>query len=83
MILDVTPGGPADKAGLRPTRRDQAGHIRWGNVITAIDDHPVKSAKELYSLLENQYQVGQEVTVTYERGDEEKKAKITLGADAR
>jgi S1-C subfamily serine protease len=83
LILEVTPDGPADKAGLRPTRRDEFGRIRWGDVITAVDDHPIKSAKELFSLLESNYQVGQEVTVTYERADQEKKVKMTLAADAR
>ena len=83
MILNEQPKGPAAKAGLRPTRRDQSGSVRWGDVITAIDGHHVSSPKELFSLLEEKYKVGQEVTVTYERGDEEKKVKVTLGADSR
>jgi S1-C subfamily serine protease len=85
LILDVVPGGPADKAGLRPTRQDESGRIHWGDIITFVDDHRVKSAKELYALLEDQYQVGQQVTVTYLRGggEEEAKATMTLVPDAR
>ena len=81
LILDVSPEGPADKAGLRPTRRDEFDRIRWGDIITAVDDQPVKSAKQLFALLENKYQVGQQVTVTYERGDEQYRVKMTLTAE--
>ncbi len=83
LILDVVPDGPADKAGLRPTRRDEAGRIHWGDVITAVDDHPVTSAKQFYSLLEENYEAGQEVTITYERDDRELKTKATLAADTK
>lgn len=83
IILDVTPNGPAAKAGLRPTRRDDFGRIRWGDVITAIDDHAVSASKEYFSVLEENYEIGQQVTVTYERGDEENKVKLTLTADAK
>jgi S1-C subfamily serine protease len=83
LILDVAPKGPADKAGLRPTRRDEFGRIRWGDIITAVDDHSVKSAQALYALLEDNCQVGQEVTVVYERDEEEYKTKMTLAADSR
>lgn len=83
LILDLVPNGPAHKAGLRPTRRDDFGRIRWGDIITAVDEHAVKSAKELFSLLDANYKVGQVVTVTYERDEQEKKVKMTLAADAR
>jgi S1-C subfamily serine protease len=83
LILDVTPNGPADKAGLKPTRRDEFGRIRWGDIITAVDEHRVQTAKELFNVIESQYQVGQQVTITYERADEEHKVQVTLGADAR
>jgi S1-C subfamily serine protease len=83
LILDVTPGGPADKAGLRPTRFDEFGRILLGDIITAVDDQPIRSAKGLFALLEDQYQIGNQVTVTYERGGEEFSVKATLAADAR
>jgi S1-C subfamily serine protease len=83
LILDLVPKGPAEKAGLRSTRRDEFGRIRWGDIITAVDTRPVKSAKELFALLEDNYQVGQEVTVVYERDEEEHKTKMTLTADTR
>jgi hypothetical protein len=35
------------------------------------------------ALLDNQYEVGQQVVVTHERGDEEYRVKMTLTADSR
>jgi S1-C subfamily serine protease len=82
LIMDVTPDGPADKAGLRPTRPELDG-IRLGDIITAIDDRAVRSFSQLTALLDSQYEVGQEVTVTYQRGDAKAKVKLTLAPDAR
>jgi len=81
LILDVAAGGPAAKAGLRPTRRDTRG-IVLGDLITAIDDQPVASTKELFDLLDQNYQIGQEVKVTFLRQGQgkEKSVNVTLGA---
>jgi S1-C subfamily serine protease len=83
LIMDVDPDGPAAKAGLRPTRRDRNGKIQWGDIITAIDDHPVHSANELASLLEEHYAIGQEVTVHFRRDDKPQEVKLTLTADSK
>jgi S1-C subfamily serine protease len=82
IIARVDPDGPAEKAGLRGTKQAGA-KIRWGHIITALDDHPIKSVDDLSSLLEKSYRVGQEVTVTYQRNEEEKKTKLTLTAESR
>ncbi len=83
IILNVEQGGPAAKAGLRGTRRDDRGRIRWGDVITAIDGKQVATYDELSRLLEDNYEIGQQVTVTYLREGEEREAKVALTADAR
>src|SRR5207237_9390512 len=83
IILNVDPNGPAAKAKLRPTRRDERGRIHWGDVITAIDGKHVGSANELAALLEENYSVGQEVTVTIERDGKEMDVRLTLTADSR
>jgi S1-C subfamily serine protease len=63
LILNVNPDGPAAKAGLKATRRDQSGRILVGDAITAIDGEEVDSSNQLFALLEK-HAVGDEVTVT-------------------
>lgn len=83
LILDVKAGGPAAKAGLRPTRRDLQGRIRWGDIIVALDGKEVATTKDLFALLEDTYEIGQEVTVTVLRERERLDVKLTLTADTR
>jgi S1-C subfamily serine protease len=78
LILYVKPGGPAAKAGLRPTRRDGFGEIQLGDIIVAIDGKPIKTKDDLYSTLEA-HQIGDSVTVTVLRDDERKDVQVTLG----
>ncbi|UQA94194.1 S1C family serine protease [Streptomyces halobius] len=63
----VTPGGPADKAGLRP-----------GDTITKLDDTVIDSGPTLISVIW-QHKPGDRVTLTYERGGQEHTAEVTLG----
>jgi S1-C subfamily serine protease len=79
LILNVTPGGPADKAGLRPTRRDRTGAILLGDAITAVDGKQVKNSNQLYSLLE-EHAIGDTVTLTVWRDGETFDIDVTLAA---
>ncbi|MEV0371113.1 trypsin-like peptidase domain-containing protein [Streptomyces sp. NPDC050636] len=63
----VTPGGPADKAGLRP-----------GDTITKLDDTVIDSGPTLISEIW-QHKPGDQVTLTYKRGGKENTAQVTLG----
>jgi S1-C subfamily serine protease len=79
VVLNVFRGSPAEKAGLRPTRRRRSGPPRVGDIITAIDDKPVEKANDFFDILEK-YKNGDTVTLTIVRGDEEVKVKTTLGS---
>jgi S1-C subfamily serine protease len=82
-ILDVVPGGAAEKAGLRPTRTDRrTGRILLGDVIVELDGKPVKGARDLLDLLDGM-EVGQEVTVTVHRGNDRAVIPVTLQAISR
>lgn len=62
-LVGVTPGGPAQKAGLRPFARGAQGGIVAGDVIQAIDDTPVADLDDMLTALER-YQPGDRVTLT-------------------
>jgi S1-C subfamily serine protease len=46
-------GGPGDKAGLKPTQRDEFGDIAWGDLIVAVDGRAVESVEELLTVVES------------------------------
>jgi S1-C subfamily serine protease len=79
LVIDVVPESPAATAGLRPTRRDRDGNIRLGDIIKAVDGAPVHSAQDLHAVLDK-YKVGDTVTVTVRRDDEDEKVPVTLAA---
>jgi S1-C subfamily serine protease len=79
LIVDVARGGPAAKAGIRPTRRESSGRVILGDMITAIDDKKVESPNELFITLEN-YKVGDAVILPLLRDGKTIQAKVTLQA---
>jgi S1-C subfamily serine protease len=79
LIVDVMRGGPAAKAGMRPTRRESSGRVILGDVITAIEGKRVESPNDLFLILEN-HQVGDTVTVALLRDGKTVQTKVTLEA---
>ncbi|WP_436771961.1 S1C family serine protease [Yinghuangia sp. YIM S09857] len=63
----ITPGGPADKAGLKA-----------GDVITKLNDRPVTSYEELFSEIWS-HKPGEKVKITYQRDGKESTTDVTLG----
>uniref|UniRef100_A0AAU2V5G6 Trypsin-like peptidase domain-containing protein n=1 Tax=Streptomyces sp. NBC_00003 TaxID=2903608 RepID=A0AAU2V5G6_9ACTN len=63
----ITPGGPADKAGLKP-----------GDVITKFGDMPIDSGPTLISEIWT-HKPGDQVPLTFKRGGKETTVTITLG----
>lgn len=70
LIADVLPNTPAAQVKLQPTRRDAWGHIILGDVIIALNKHPVANYDALYNLL-TEIKVGERVTVSIQRGAEQ------------
>ncbi len=83
LIQEVPPDGPAARAGLRGgTREVQVRGVRirlGGDIITAIEGHPVASFDDLVSYLVNHTEVGQTVTLTILRDGREQQVRVTLG----
>ena len=78
IVLNVERGGPAHRAGIRPTRQYR-GDILLGDVIKEIEGKRVMSYEEIRTELER-YRVGQAIEATVEREGES--LKITLVLDA-
>jgi S1-C subfamily serine protease len=79
LVVEVTQGSAAARAGLRPTRREASGRMRLGDVITAIDGKKVESSNELFLLLEK-FKVGDSINVTLLREGKAVQAKVILEA---
>jgi S1-C subfamily serine protease len=79
VVLDVAPSSAAQKAGIRPSRRDAEGRVRLGDVIVAVDGEAVHSADDLQSRLEK-HAVGDTVSVRVRRGDQEIDVPVTVQA---
>lgn len=77
LVLDAPPGGPAGKAGLKPTTRDPYGRLVLGDIVTSINGQKVKNGSDLYRILDR-CKVGDSVTVEVLRGDQTKKIQVTL-----
>jgi S1-C subfamily serine protease len=78
LVVDVSEGSSAERAGLRGTVVTRQGRIRQlGDVITHIDKTPVVDQNSLFDVLE-EYEIGDEVTVTLIRDNKRHQAKVTL-----
>jgi serine protease Do len=66
LITQVTSGSPAYKAGLKA-----------GDVITKIDDEDISTAEDLISAI-GSHQIGDQVSIVYYRGSQQKTTYATL-----
>jgi S1-C subfamily serine protease len=78
LILDVTPDSPAARAGLRPTRRDEEGALRLGDVIVGVDGKPVHNTNDLHNLLKD-HKPGDGIKLTIRRDQAEQTVDVVLG----
>ena len=81
-VSSVTPGGPADQAGIRggsqPTNLE--GLLAGGDIITAIDGLPVATFDDLLSYLTTNKSPGDTVVLTILREGQTMDVTVTLGA---
>ncbi len=68
IVLGVQPGGPADKAGIRPVQSTARG-LALGDVIIGIDSQKIDDYDDLYNALDA-HQAGDKVKVKLRRGDQ-------------
>lgn len=81
MVVEVTPGGPAEKAGLRGTKQQaQIGnflHPVGGDIITRVDQHEVIGAEDLIKYVRER-KIGEKVTFQIVRDEKTLNLTITL-----
>ncbi len=87
LVLSVVRGGPADRAGIRGGNQiARIGGYRvpiGGDIITAINGHPIPTLQELNVYLDLQTRVGDTVEVTVFRNGQEMKVAVTLAERPR
>lgn len=84
LVIDVTPGSPADEAGLRGSDRQveiDGQQVRvGGDVITAIDGQPVQEFDDIVAYLVRSTEVDQTVQLTVLRDGQEETISVKLAA---
>jgi 2-alkenal reductase len=83
LIVGVTGGSPADKAGLRGGTKDVdvlgiRGLATGGDVIVAIDGTPVRGADDVVRLVSSVLEPKQVAVITVVRGGVRKRVAVTL-----
>jgi len=82
LVARITPGSPADRAGLRgATAQVRVGNNRvlaGGDIVTAVDGQPLAGSQDLARYLELKTQVGQEIKLTLLRDGREQTLSLQL-----
>ncbi len=79
MIMDLIPGGGAEKAGLLPTKQNPQGNVRLGDIITHLEGNAIASNYDLMLTLEK-YKPGDTVAVEILREDQKMELFVELGS---
>ncbi|MFL6323811.1 MAG: S1C family serine protease [Nitrososphaeraceae archaeon] len=64
LVNSIVKDGPADKAGIEASTVDKYDKRHWGDIITAVDDHPVIRTEDLISYIEEHKSVGESVKLS-------------------
>jgi S1-C subfamily serine protease len=87
LIVEMSPGSPADRAGLRGGQQQvRIGRFLLpigGDILTAIDGVPIASDRDLIRYLDTETEVGQTVVATVLRDGQELNVPVTLGERPR
>lgn len=80
-VVDVTAGGPGDKAGVRAGKKatNTAGLASGGDLVIAVDGKPVREFGDLIGYVLENKSPGDKITLTILRDTEKKEVTVTLG----
>ncbi len=80
VVLKVTPGSPAARAGLRGSSVDRNGSLTPGDIIIAVQGKQVESIPKLLARLDD-FKAGDAVTITILRDGKQQQLAIQLQAE--
>jgi len=81
-VVDVTTGGPGEKAGIRAAKRtasDTSGLGTGGDLVVEVDGRPVLVFGDMIGYILENKSPGDKVTLTILRDNETKEVVVTLG----
>jgi S1-C subfamily serine protease len=67
LVNSIVKNSPADKAGIDGSTVDKYDTRHWGDIITAVDGHPVIRNEDLISYIEQHKSVGENVRLSVYR----------------
>jgi S1-C subfamily serine protease len=67
VVGSVQAGSPAQKAGIRGLTQDDNGVTHIGDIITAIDGHPIRQIDDIINYIESEKNVGDNIKLTVNR----------------
>jgi S1-C subfamily serine protease len=79
-VDSITKNGPADKAGIHGSTRDQYSKKHLGDIIIAADGHNITTSDDLVSYIGQHKSVGDNITLTVYRIGHAIDLKTTLAA---
>ncbi|KAF3338210.1 protease Do-like 8 [Carex littledalei] len=77
LVLLVPANSQGAKAGLVPTKRGFAGNIILGDIITSMDNKPIRSKSDLLKTLDD-YKVGDSVKLKLRRENQDLEINVVL-----
>lgn len=77
VVLRVTPGSPAARAGLKGSRVGRDGSLTPGDIISAVQGKQVETIPKLLARLDD-FKVGETVTITILRDGKKQQLSIQL-----
>ena len=82
LILEVEPGSPADKAGLRGSKPVRDGEVIPGDIVQSIDGQKIERVADLERALDNR-KIGDRVKVGILREGNSQQLTVTLAGKVR
>jgi S1-C subfamily serine protease len=77
IVYQVSKGGPADRAGMIGIHSTRSRRFVLGDIITAVNEKPIKNLDDLTYLFEDAG-VGGQVSLTVLRDDKKREVELTL-----